>query len=136
MNGAPDLAGILEAVVYHDAAEREATRRFYSKVLGLAEVAAWESGAAYRVGPGVVLVFDRARLAATDSPVAAHGTAGPGHVCLRAGAGRYDELRARLAAAGVAIRHDHEWPRGGRSFYFADPAGNLLEVADRDIWPD
>ena len=44
-------------------------------------------------------------------------------------------MRERLAEAGVEIEHDHEWPDERRSFYFRDPAGNLLEVANADIWP-
>ena len=44
-------------------------------------------------------------------------------------------VRERLAGLGVAITHDHEWSEGRRSFYFKDPAGNLLEVADSDLWP-
>ena len=35
----------------------------------------------------------------------------------------------------MAIVHDSDWGGGGRSFYFEDPAGNLLEIADRDFWP-
>ena len=28
-----------------------------------------------------------------------------------------------------------EWDNGVRSFYFHDPAGNVLEIADGDLWP-
>lgn len=129
------LAGVLETVVYHSHAEREATLRFYERTLGLRRVAGWEDGAAFRLGAGVLLVFDRDLLAGREGPVADHGSSGPGHVCLAAAPGRYEELRERLAGAGVEVTHEHEWPRGGRSFYFKDPAGNLLEVADSDIWP-
>jgi hypothetical protein len=34
----------------------------------------------------------------------------------------------------VAIEHEATWPRGGRSFYFRDPAGNSLELATPRIW--
>jgi catechol 2,3-dioxygenase-like lactoylglutathione lyase family enzyme len=44
-------------------------------------------------------------------------------------------VRERLADGGVEITHEHEWDGGGRSFYFHDPAGNLIEIADRDLWP-
>ena len=27
-----------------------------------------------------------------------------------------------------------ETPHGARSCYFNDPAGNLLEIAERDLW--
>ena len=43
--------------------------------------------------------------------------------------------RERLGAAGVEITHEHDWEGGRRSLYFHDPAGNLLEIADGDLWP-
>ena len=129
------FAGVLETALCYDAEQRSEMHRFFEEVLELPRVAGWDSGTAYRVGGGVLLIFDRERLAESDSPVSRHGTTGPGHTCLRADGERYDGIRAHLKDSGVEILHDHEWPGGGRSFYFNDPAGNLLEVADRDIWP-
>ena len=60
--------------------------------------------------------------------------AGPGNVRLQAAGGEYERWREHLATAGVEIVHDSDWGGRGRSFYFKDPAGNLLEIADRDIW--
>ncbi len=125
---------MLETALYHDTAEREAVERFYRETIGLPAVAAWEDGVAFRVGGGVLLLFDRERVARRAGPIADHGTAGPGHACLRAAAEDYERWRAQLQAAGVQIVHDHDWG-GRRSFYFKDPAGNLLEVADGDLWP-
>jgi catechol 2,3-dioxygenase-like lactoylglutathione lyase family enzyme len=126
---------VLETVLYHDTGGREAIERFYGDLLGLPAVAGWEDGIAFRTGTGVLLLFDRGRLAERQGPIADHGASGPGHVCLRADAGEYERWRERLAAAGVEIVHDAVWGDRGRSFYFKDPAGNLLEIADRDIWP-
>jgi catechol 2,3-dioxygenase-like lactoylglutathione lyase family enzyme len=36
----------------------------------------------------------------------------------------------------VRIDHEAGWPGGARSVYFRDPANNLLEIADRDLWPE
>ena len=132
---ARSLVGVLETALYHDGRDREAVERFYGDLLGLPAVAGWEDGVAFRVGTGVLLLFDRDRLAERCSPVADHGTSGPGHVCLRAGGGEYERWREHLEAAGVEIVHDSNWSGGGRSFYFKDPAGNLVEIADRDFWP-
>jgi catechol 2,3-dioxygenase-like lactoylglutathione lyase family enzyme len=88
------------------------------------------------VGDGVLLLFEREGLAERDSPIAAHGTVGPGHACLVVdGAEPYAEWRELVAAAGIKITHEHEWGDRYRSFYFTDPAGNLLEIADGDLWP-
>ena len=86
----------------------------------------------------MLLLFDREALAAREGPIAAHGTVGPGHACLLVVGSR--RLRApgaaTCASAGVEITHEHEWDGGRRSFYFHDPAGNLLEIADGDLWPE
>ena len=132
---APTLAGVLETTLYHDGGGRDAVERFYGGVLGLPAVAGWPDGIAFRVGGGVLLLFDRERLAERGGPSADHGATGPGHACLLAGGGEYERWREQLESAGVEIVHESDWSGGGRSFYFRDPAGNLLEIADRDIWP-
>ena len=42
--------------------------------------------------------------------------------------------REWLAANGLAIEEEREWPRGGTSLYFRDPDGHLLEVATPGVW--
>jgi catechol 2,3-dioxygenase-like lactoylglutathione lyase family enzyme len=42
---------------------------------------------------------------------------------------------SRLAEKGVAIEMKVKWERGGRSLYFRDPDGNLLEPAALGLWP-
>jgi catechol 2,3-dioxygenase-like lactoylglutathione lyase family enzyme len=132
---APRLEGVLETGVYCSEAELEETLAFYGRELGLLKVAGWGDGTAYRVGAGVLLVFCRERLAQREGPIADHGSEGPNHVCLLAGPGEYEAWRDRLTGAGVEIAHEHEWGEGTRSFYFRDPAGNLIEIANRDLWP-
>ncbi|KIV92487.1 hypothetical protein PV10_03781 [Exophiala mesophila] len=39
-----------------------------------------------------------------------------------------------MAATGVHITGTVDWPRGGRSVYFADLDGNVGEVGSRGIW--
>jgi catechol 2,3-dioxygenase-like lactoylglutathione lyase family enzyme len=49
-----------------------------------------------------------------------------------------DELAAwkeRLNARGVQIEGCMDWPRGGKSIYFRDPDGHLLELATPGLWP-
>ena len=135
MGSVPSFHGVLETCLYHGHDDRERMVAFYAELLGLPRVAGWEDGIAFRVGEGVLLLFDRDLLAAREGPIAAHGADGPGHVCLRAGAEAYGAWRARLADAGVEITHEHEWSSGRSSFYFGDPAGNLVEIADGDLWP-
>ncbi len=131
----PGFDGILETALYCDGATRPQMERFYSEVLALREVTRFDDGVAYRVGAGILLIFDRQRLARRTEPHSRHGAAGPGHACLRASAGQYEAWKQRLSAEGVSVDHEAGWPGGARSVYFRDPAGNLLEIADRDLWP-
>lgn len=128
------LAGLLEASLYHDAAEGAAMVDLYEDALGLPLVAEWPGGRALRLGDAVVLLFEREALTEREGPISAHGSAGPGHICFTVAAGEYEGWRDALGER-VAITHEHRWPSGRRSFYFRDPAGNLLEVADGDLWP-
>jgi catechol 2,3-dioxygenase-like lactoylglutathione lyase family enzyme len=131
--GPPSLDGVLETALYHDPGQAAEVRRFYEEVLGLRPVAAWEAGAAFRVGRGVCLLFDR-ELTASQRGTPPHAATGSGHLCFLAAEGDYQSWKERLAAAGVEVVDEATWDQG-RSFYFHDPAGNLLEIAEADIWP-
>jgi catechol 2,3-dioxygenase-like lactoylglutathione lyase family enzyme len=130
-------AGILETVLY--ASDLDAIEAFYRRVLGL-EPYAKSAGRQvfYRCGEQMLLIFNpevtRIPPAPGALPVPLHGTEGEGHVCFRASAAEIDGWRAHLMANGVAIEADFEWPDGGRSIYFRDPAGNCLEFAEPRIW--
>jgi catechol 2,3-dioxygenase-like lactoylglutathione lyase family enzyme len=130
-----ELGGILETCLYHEPGEAEAVERFYTEALGLRPVSRWPGGLALRTGAGVLLLFDREATASRSGPISDHGSTGPGHACLLTDEAGYEPWRARLLAAGVEITHEHEWEGGRRSFYFNDPAGNLLEIASADLWP-
>ena len=125
------LVGVLETAVYHEAGQAEAMRCFYRDVLGLRLVSEWDRGAAFRVGTGIVLVFDREGTTRQRLP---HGASGSGHACFLTLPDEYDAWKARLEAATVHIIEEAEW-NGLRSFYFKDPADNVLEIADGDFWP-
>ncbi|MDQ2675544.1 MAG: VOC family protein [Actinomycetota bacterium] len=134
-NRTAELSGILETALTFDHDVAEETLAFYRETLGLTEVASWREGTVFRLGFGVLLLFDRQLLEENDSPVAQHGSSGVGHICFLAAPDHYEDMRARLEEAGVEIEHDHDWSDERRSFYFRDPADNLLEVANADIWP-
>ena len=130
-------AGILETVLY--AGDLGAAEEFYRDVLGLEPFATVPGRHLfYRCGDQVLLIFKpeatRVPPAAGALPVPPHGAAGQGHICFRATAAELDAWVRRLAAKAIAIEADFEWPRGGRSIYFRDPAGNCLEIAEPRIW--
>ena len=130
-------AGILETVL--SAKDLAAAETFYRDVLGMEPFTKMPGRHLfYRCGNQVFLVFNpvATRMPPVPGalPVPPHGTEGEGHVCFRASAVEIDAWRQRLEGKGVAIEADFEWPGGGRSIYFRDPAGNCLEFAEPRIW--
>lgn len=130
--------GILETVLY--ASDLDAAEVFYGEVLGLERITRDSNRHVFfRCGDQVLLIFNpeetrKPPSSAKSLPVPPHGADGPGHVCFRASADEFTSWRQRLEAAGVGIESDFEWPGGGRSIYFRDPAGNSLEFAEPRIW--
>jgi catechol 2,3-dioxygenase-like lactoylglutathione lyase family enzyme len=130
-------AGILETVLY--ATDLDAIEAFYRRVLGLEPFARAEGRQVfYKVGAQMLLIFnpEATQMPGPDAklPVPPHGAFGEGHMCFRASAEEITAWRTRLEQSGVVIEADFEWPGGGRSIYFRDPAGNCLEFAEPRIW--
>lgn len=128
---------ILESALY--AENLEETARFYEDVLGLDRfVEIPGRHVFFRTGDGVLLLFhpEVTKLPPRDPamPVPPHGATGSGHLCFAASAAEIVQWITRLGDAGVEIEADFEWPQGGRSIYFRDPAGNSLEFAEPRIW--
>jgi len=135
MNPAPSQ--ILESALYVD--DLDAAEAFYESTLGLEKIGRFGNRHVFfRCGPGVLLIFNPAATIIPykegQLPVPPHGAHGQGHLCFRATSDEIDEWSARLTAAGVEIESMVEWPEGGRSIYFRDPAGNSLEFAEAQIW--
>lgn len=129
--------GVLETVLY--ASDLAATEAFYRDILGLTPfVKLHGRHVFFRVGEQVLLLFDPAvtRQAGEDQslPVPPHGADGQCHVCFRARGDEITAWRSHLESEGISIEADFEWPNGGRSIYFRDPAGNCIEFAEPRIW--
>ena len=128
------LGQLSEASIY--ANDLAAAEKFYREVLGLEKISRLEDrGVAFRCGATVLLVFDPARTRVPDAGVPPHGASGEGHIAFVIQDGEVGAWRRRLTAGAVAIEAEVEWPRGGRSLYFRDPAGNVVELAPPTLWP-
>ena len=127
------LAGVLETVLYYASDQQDNMARFYENVLGLESLGLGRWSLAFRLGQGVVLLFDRERSSTQDEPPP-HGASGSIHAAFLAAPGEYDAWKQRLADRGVTLIDEIAWDSGVRSCYFNDPAGNLLEIAERDLW--
>ena len=124
---------MLETVVYCTTENEDATRRFYRDVLGLQPVR--EGSVAHRHGTGVLLLFNADESSVQDTPPPHGAPDARVHTCFLAAPEDYERWKERLADEGVDIVQEIEWESGPRSFYFEDPAGNMLEVAEGDMWP-
>jgi catechol 2,3-dioxygenase-like lactoylglutathione lyase family enzyme len=134
----PKLDGILETCIHTDDMAR--TKAFYEGVLELEPIYSDNRLTAYSVaGRDVLLVFRKGATGeATVMPgggiIPGHGGDGALHVAFAIGKDQLAEWEAKLASRGVAIEGTHTWTRGGRSIYFRDPDGHLLELATPGLW--
>jgi len=136
----PELTGVLETVLYYT--DEDATRRFYTEVMGMRVIGQMPGRQVFlRAGASVFLLFNAEATRGSGS-LPPHGAEGAGHVCFLVPAPAYEQWRSHLRAAGVAVVQEVDWPMGhsasrplGSSFYFRDPSGNLLEIANADFWP-
>jgi catechol 2,3-dioxygenase-like lactoylglutathione lyase family enzyme len=89
---------------------------------------------------GVLLIFLRGAsvedMTVPGGVVAGHDGAGPLHMAFAIPDGSYDEWHRHLLDAGVKIRSEMRWPRGGSSLYFEGPDGHVLELATPGLWPN
>ena len=130
--GRAPLAGILETVLYCTSPTEADTRLFYERVRCLRKVSKWT----YRLGPRQVLLLFNAEETKTQKWPPAHGATGAGHACFTVPRDAYEGWKAHLAVHNVDIIEEIDWSRGILSFYFCDPAGNVLEIANGDMWPE
>jgi catechol 2,3-dioxygenase-like lactoylglutathione lyase family enzyme len=136
---APPIRGILETAIYVDDLQRAHT--FYGGILGLARVLDTPRMLTYAVAPAEVLLVFRRGMTRDDSEtsggmVPGHHAEGPAHFAFAIASDDYDAWRAHLEAAGVSIASEVTWPPGGRSLYFRDPDGNVVELATPGLWPN
>ena len=134
---APKIAGILETSLY----TRDLTRAaaFWDGVMGLAPLASDARFHAYDAGNhGVLLLFLEGATAETvhlpGGTIPPHDGAGRLHLAFAIAADDLPAWEAHLAAQGVAIEGRTDWPRGGKSLYFRDPDGHLVELATPGLW--
>ena len=133
----PKLDGILETTLYTDDMER--AKAFYEDVLELKPIFSDNRLRAYDVaGQSVLLIFKRGSATKTvtipGGTIPGHDGAGPLHVAFAIGKDELAGWERHLASCGVAIEGATDWSRGGRSVYFRDPDGHLLELATPGLW--
>jgi catechol 2,3-dioxygenase-like lactoylglutathione lyase family enzyme len=127
------IKAIIETAIYVD--DLQAAENFYGKLLGL-RIVGKERGrhVFFQVGGDCVLLAFLAEATLKGDMLPSHGASGPGHFALGIEAKALDAWRQKLNGAGISIEKEVEWPRGGKSLYFRDPAGNSVELVTPGVW--
>jgi catechol 2,3-dioxygenase-like lactoylglutathione lyase family enzyme len=133
----PTLDGVLETALYVDDLDR--ARGFCADVLGLRLMVQDDRMCAFAVGGrSVLLIFRRGASLETirmsGGTIPPHDGSGPLHVAFAVTTEELVAWEARLQRFDIAIEGRTSWPRGGRSIYFRDPDGHLLELATPGLW--
>ena len=133
----PKLDGILETAIHTEDMVR--ARAFYEGVLGLEPIYNDNRLSAYAVaGRNVLLVFRKGTTGQTvtlpGGTIPGRGGDGTLHVAFAIGKDELERWETHLVSRGVAIEGSNNWERGGRSLYFRDPDGHLLELATPGLW--
>jgi catechol 2,3-dioxygenase-like lactoylglutathione lyase family enzyme len=89
-------------------------------------------------GEAVLLFFKRGAnahpLETGGGMIPPHGGEGRLHLAFAISDDSYEQWKTKLAGRNIRIESEVRWPRGGRSLYFRDPEGNLVELATPGIW--
>lgn len=134
----PRLTDLKETALYVDNLDR--AKKFYEKVLGLrALVEEGDRLCAFDVaGKDILLLFRRgASTSATELPggtIPPHDGAGPLHAAFAVDTAELAAWESHLNAHGVDIISRVSWPKGGKSIYFRDPDGHVLELLTPGVW--
>ncbi|MDX1611002.1 MAG: VOC family protein [Candidatus Thermoplasmatota archaeon] len=124
---------VVETCLYVEDVERAA--RWYEDILGLSRVTQDPPRHVFlQAGDSMLLLFDaeHTKVRKPGDKSAVHGAQGVQHVAL--GVEDLAPWRERLAGHGVTIVEEATWGEG-RSIYFHDPSGNLVELVTPGTWP-
>ena len=89
-------------------------------------------------GANVLLLFRRGGSVEPQSTptgvIPPHDGHGPLHVAFSIAADALAGWELRLEELGITVEGRMDWPLGGRSLYFRDPDGHLLELVTPKVW--
>ena len=133
----PKLNGILETALFVE--DLNTSSVFYEEVLGLEKVRSDEKGFIFVVTEAQLLLL--IKKGTTQNPkkttggvIPACGASGSMHVAFAISDSDYDPWKSQLENSNVKILSEVEWDLGGRSLYFHDPDGHLIELATPGVW--
>lgn len=133
----PSVNGLLETGIYVEDVAR--SREFYERIFGFEPILAEERICTLAVAPAqVLIIFMRGGtlnpIPVGDGFIPPHDGSGPQHFAFAIAEADLDGWTKHLADHGVAIESSVAWPQGGKSLYFRDPDGLLVELATPGLW--
>ncbi len=133
----PRLNRIIETALYVDDLER--ARDFYETKLGLAPLLKTATLFAYDVGgQSVLLLFQRGASLQTqrsdNGSIPPHDGSGPLHIAFAVDEAELAAWEEKLEQLGIAVEGRMQWGGGGKSLYFRDPDGHMLELVTPGLW--
>ena len=137
-----DVNGLFETALFVRDLSRAAN--FYQHVLGLDKFRESDDACVFTVAKRQLLLLISEETARTSSkthggevPPCVVGTGeivGAGHVAFAVTESELDTWRSQLESHRVELLNEVAWEPGGRSLYFRDPDGHLLELATPGVW--
>ena len=73
---------------------------------------------------------------APEGIIPPHDGDGPVHIGFSIPSAEYDLWKDELSRRSIPIVSETTWRLGGRSIYFHDPDGHLVELLTPGIWPN
>ncbi|WP_242414317.1 VOC family protein [Sphingomonas panni] len=136
---APPIDGVLETALYVTDLDRSVA--FFAGDLGRPILLRNERMAALDAGRrSVLLLFRRGgsseTMATPGGAIPGHDGAGRLHMAFAIADADHAMWRDHLEQRGIAITGEVRWPGGGRSLYFDDPDGHVVELATPGLWPN
>jgi catechol 2,3-dioxygenase-like lactoylglutathione lyase family enzyme len=130
-------SAILETCL--DVTDLSRSRDFYTSLFGYAVARSDDRFCALKVGRHQLLILfvrgsDSGGTRLPFGVIPAHGTTGQSHVGFGVSHESLPTWENVLQTRGIPIESSLKWPSGGRSIYFRDPDGHLLELLTPDVW--
>lgn len=129
---------IVETCIYSP--DLKIMKDFYVNRLGLDLISEEERRHVFlKAGKSMLLIFNPENTSlAANSTFPTHGACtSPSsiHFALEIEQAGYEAAKNLLVQNKIAIEKEMSWGSGGKSVYFRDPAGNLVEIVTKGQWP-
>ena len=133
----PPVSGVLETCLYVEDVKR--SRAFYERIFGFTAMTVDDRIVAFDVAAGNVLILfrrggTREPIATAGGVIPPHDGSGEQHFAFGIAEADYEPWKRHLHDSQVDVESEVAWPQGGRSLYFRDPDGLLVELATPGLW--